>query len=130
MSATNGTYSLSSGGLSANEQYVGYNGKGTFTQSGGTNSIAGGALVLGYNSGSSGTYNLNGGLLILSSFSQGDGSSAFNFSGGTLQASAGFSTSQSMTLYGAATLDLSGGTVTLAGTLRAPAAFSRSVTAI
>ena len=40
-------------------EYVGYSGTGTFTQSGGTNSISN-YLYLGYNAGGSGTYSLSG----------------------------------------------------------------------
>ena len=57
---SSGTYNLSGSGLlSANSEYVGYSGTGTFTQSGGTHSIAN-SLYLGYNAGSSGTYSLSG----------------------------------------------------------------------
>ena len=89
-----GTYNLSGTGYlsAAGYRERGLSGTGTFTQSGGTNNC-GASLNLGYNPGSSGTYNLNGGLLILSSLSQGSGAAAFNFSGGTLQAGSGFSTS-------------------------------------
>jgi hypothetical protein len=45
-------------------EYIGYSGTGTFTQTGGTNTIAfsssSAGLYLGYNSGSNGTYNLSG----------------------------------------------------------------------
>ena len=51
---------LSGGSLSASRnEVVGVSGSGAFTQSGGTNTVAG-TLILGYNSGSSGTYNLSG----------------------------------------------------------------------
>ena len=44
---------------------MGYNGTGTFTQSGGTNTISATlrGLYLGYNPGSSGSYTLSGGSL-------------------------------------------------------------------
>ena len=62
-SGSSGTYNLSGGQLSANcDEYVGYEGAGTFTQTGGTNTITS-DLHLGYNSGASGTYNLSGGTL-------------------------------------------------------------------
>ena len=49
------------GSLSHQNQYVGYSGTGTFTQSGGTNTLLnGGELWLGNNTGSNGTYNLGG----------------------------------------------------------------------
>jgi fibronectin-binding autotransporter adhesin len=101
-SGSSGTYNLSnSGQLSAYKEYIGYSGTGTFTQTGGMNTISlYNALNLGYYSGSSGTYNLNGGTLITKSISQGSGTAAFNFGGGTLQASDGFNCSMPMTLTG------------------------------
>ena len=70
-------------------QYVGSSGTGTFTQCGGTNTVTG-TLYLGDNAGGSGTYNLSGGVLLLSALSQGPGTAAFNFNGGTVRASMGF----------------------------------------
>ena len=58
------------------------------TQSGGTHSA--GNVILGQYAGSAGTYNLNGGLLSLSALSQGSGTAAFNFAGGTFQAASSF----------------------------------------
>ncbi len=58
-----GNYKLSgSAVLFSIQEYVGYHGAGAFTQSGGTNSVAGGDSVfsLGYNLGASGSYNLSG----------------------------------------------------------------------
>ena len=97
------TYNLSESGLlSSGAESVGYSGTGVFTQSGGTNSIPGGTncgLFLGGSAqGCSGTYNLNGGLLNLCSLTYAGGAATFNFSGGTLQASSGFSASLPMTL--------------------------------
>ncbi len=61
--SSSGTYDLSgTGQLSANSEYIGHNGMGTFTQTGGTNSVTN-YLFLGYNSGCNGTYKLNGGTL-------------------------------------------------------------------
>ena len=58
------TIHMTAGGLSENSNsgsaYVGYSATGTFRQSGGTNSISGHGLFLGYNPGSSGSYNLGG----------------------------------------------------------------------
>ena len=55
-----GTYNLSGSGLlSARTSTSATSGSGSFTQSGGTNSV-GPTLYLGYNAGSSGTYNLSG----------------------------------------------------------------------
>jgi len=49
--------------LSADNEYIGYNGTGTFTQTGGSNEVN--WLYLGLNPGSSGSYNLSaGGLLV------------------------------------------------------------------
>ena len=53
-----GSYNLSNSGLlqATLSELIGYSGSGTFTQSGGTNNIAGGsyALILGYNAGANG----------------------------------------------------------------------------
>ena len=113
-----GVYNLSgSGQLSSWLQYVGSSGTGTFTQSGGTNTVTGGGtLYLGSNGTGNGTYNLNGGLLLLPGLEPGPGSAGFNFSGGTLRASAAFSSSMSLTLGSGgsgAILDTSGNGVTL-----------------
>jgi len=118
---SSGTYYLSGNGFFViyDLAYVGYSGTGTFTQSGATNAIANN-LYLGFQSGGSGTFNLNGGLLVLGSLSQGPGTAAFNFSGGTLQANNSFSTNVPMTLGnsgGGATFDSAGYVVTLSGPL-------------
>ena len=83
-----GTYILSgSGQLSTPyNEYVGLSGTGTFTQSGGNNSISGynGALILGYNAGSSGTYSLSGsGQVSAFAFVGYSGTGTFTQSGGT-----------------------------------------------
>ncbi len=116
----NGSYSLKGGSLTANDNYmfVGDAGTGTFTQSGGTNSA--GSLNLGAGTRSVGTYNLNGGELIVDSIPKLSGTAAFNFGGGTLQASAAFSTALPMTLTGSggnANVDTTSGAVTFAGQL-------------
>ena len=94
-SGSSGSYGLSgSGMLSAPNEYVGYSGSGSFTQSGGTNMVQ--SLNLAYSASSSGVYNLTGGLLNLTGtdgLTQGTGTAAFNFSGGTFQAGSDFSTS-------------------------------------
>ena len=57
---------MTGGSLTANVEYVGYNGTGTFTHSAGANTVTGaygngqGNLYVGYNPGSVGTYNLSG----------------------------------------------------------------------
>ena len=99
--SVNGTYNLSgSAQLRSPDEFIGYSGIGTFNQSGGTNTIWWNSLILGSQSGSSGTYNLNGGTLMIKSLTKGSGTAAFNFGGGTLQASGSFSTSLPMTLTG------------------------------
>ena len=99
--------------------YVGSQGTGTVTQTGGTTSIAG-TLYLGRYSTGSGTYTLNGGVLAARALSAGAGAAAFNFGGGTLRATGGFSTGLPMTLTGtggAATVDTQSYAVTLSGIL-------------
>ena len=129
-SGSTGTYSLSgSGQLSALNEYVGYSGTGNFTQSGGTNTFLSGRPVLGYASGTSGTYNLNGGILILPALSGGSGTAAFNFGGGTLQASGSFTSTLPMTLTGSggnATVDTAGYAVTLSGSLSGTGGLSKT----
>ena len=102
---------------------MGWEGMGNFLQSGGTNSCSG--LLLGSSTSASGTYNLNGGQLVLGSLGQGSGSAAFNFSGGTLRATTGFSSNIPMTLSGyplaggggGAAFDPADFTVTLSGSI-------------
>ncbi len=117
-----GLYILSGSGLlTAPAEYVGaLSSSGTFTQSGGTNNVTN--LVLGQSDSGSGTYNLNGGLLLVGSggITQGTGSAAFNFGGGTLAATAPWSSTLNMTLTGNggnATVDTTGGDIGLAGVL-------------
>jgi hypothetical protein len=128
-SPSTGSYTLNGPGLLTvgGTEYVGYSysGSGSFTQSGGTNSVSG-ALVLALNSSSGGSYALIGGLLSLSAggVSQGAGSAAFSFGGGTLGASAPWSTMLDMTLTGSggyATVDTTGGSIQLGGHLTGPA---------
>ncbi len=124
----NGTYSLSGTGLlSAPTEYigygiVGYGATGSFTQSGGTNTV--GSLILGQWSPSPpGTYNLKGGLLSLSGLTQGSGTATFNFSGGTFQAATSFPTSVPIafnTVGSIGTFDTNGNVLTLAGFLSGP----------
>ncbi len=82
-SADSGTVNMISGGLSATQQYIGYSGTGTITQSGGTNS--GGDLVVGFNAGSGGTYNLSGNGQLVANLENvgGYGRGIFIQSGGT-----------------------------------------------
>jgi autotransporter-associated beta strand protein len=128
-SGSTGVYALSdTGRLSVSGTAdVGYAGSGTFTQTGGTNTISG-SLCLGYSAGSSGTYNLSGGLLVVPQVSSGAGSYAFNFSGGTLQAAGPFSTSLPIALNaggGNGTLNTAGYSVTLSGSLSGPGGLTK-----
>ena len=71
------------GSLIGGSQYVGYSGTGTFTQSGGTNTING-WLSLSTTSSDKGTYNLGGGFLNAADIGVGEGgTAAFMQSGGT-----------------------------------------------
>ncbi len=78
-----GTLQIPSGSLTADTEYVGNNGIGTVTQTGGTNTVTN-TFSIGVNPGSSGTYNLSGGLLVVNGMFGGAGSSSLNISGGTL----------------------------------------------
>jgi len=135
VSGSYGSYNLSGSGLlsDAAEEIIGGSGSGSFTQSGGTNSVSGidsypgfsasGALTLAQSASSVGTYNLNGGLLTCGSLSKGLGSAAFNFGGGTLGAVFPWSSSLDMTLTGSggnATVDTTGGSIALSGNLAGP----------
>ncbi len=92
VSVNNAPSGITGRSLSASAEYVGTSGTGSLTQSGGTNTVTS-VLSLG----GSGTYNLTGGVLVAASI---QGTGTFNLGGGTLVASAGFSTSQAMTLTG------------------------------
>lgn len=122
MTIDGGTIKLpSSGNLSLRANLVvGSSGSGTFVQCGGANSVGG--LVLAQGQGSSGTYNHNGGLLLVGSggIAAGTGTAIFNLGGGTLAATAPWSSSVPMTLTGnggGATIDTTGGNIALCGVL-------------
>ena len=102
-----GTCELSdSANINSTEEYVGYGGTGTFTQTGGTNTISG-ALLLGESNGS-GTYNLaSGGQLSADTIELGPGPSHFNQSGGTVTAKSLIVTQNSAYSFSGGTLDLS-----------------------
>ena len=90
-----GTYTLSGTGVLADSsnEYVGYQGLGTFNQSGGSNTIGSGAFLdVGTFFGGTGTYVLSGGTLSVSGNEYvGDGSiGTFNQSGGTNSNTGGF----------------------------------------
>ncbi len=88
-STSTGSYNLSgTGSLTAAYETIGNQGTGTFTQSGGTNSISS-TLYLGEHAGATGTYNLTGGTLqnsdgALSMYIGSYGSGIFNQSGGSV----------------------------------------------
>ena len=116
LDATTGTAMLSAPG-----EYVGYNGRGTFTQAGGTNIVGATGLRVGSNAGSNGTYTLTGGSLTASSVDVGasGGTSAtpatFNQSGGTAAVSGIFVVGD--VSGGNGTLILSGGSLSVTGTM-------------
>ena len=122
------SYTLSGGSLAASTERIGDSGDGSFIQSAGTNDVSG-FLWLGYSNFASGVYTLNGGLLLPSNLTQGSGSSAFNFGGGTLGASAAWSSSLAMTLTGSggnATVDTTGGNIGLSGVLSGSGGLSKA----
>ena len=96
--ADSGTYNLSGGTLSSpagyytnavGNEYIGYSGTGTFTQSGGTNT-ASSTFYLGYYTGSAETYNLSARMLSRSCEYIGcSGTGTFSKSGGTNTAAGG-----------------------------------------
>jgi autotransporter-associated beta strand protein len=122
-SGATGSYNFFGGSLAAGSERVGYSGSGSFTQTGGTVTLA--SLVLAQSAASAGTYNLNGGLLFLSGtgLTGGVGSAAFNFSSGTLQAGSSWSTSVPITLATAGsngTVNTNGYALTFNGPLSGP----------
>ena len=129
LSGSSGTYSLGGNGqlLVTNSgqygyssfEYVGYSGSGTFTQSGGTNTVScaynTGALYLGYSPGSSGVYNLSG---------SGHLSAGYEFVGwnpgttGLFQQSGGSNVVASLSIGSGGLYQLSGGTLQVNGNLQ------------
>ena len=100
---------------------------GTVNQSGGVFAVTSSS---GLNfRGGSGTYNLTGGRLILKSLSSDSAATtAFNFGGGTMQASGSFTTTVPMTLTGAggdATVDTAGYAVTFSSPLSGPGGLNK-----
>jgi len=87
-SLDSGTWNLSAGTLSVNNgEYIGNGGAGTFTQSGGTNSITGNDLFIGDAAGSYGVYNLGGGVVSVQGANAtvgASGAGTFTQTGGTL----------------------------------------------
>ncbi len=84
-----GSYQLSgTGTLSANEEYIGRAGTGTFTQSSATNKVT--AMYLGKDLGADGTYTMTGGnLSAFNEFIGYSGTGSFTQSGGTNSITAG-----------------------------------------
>jgi hypothetical protein len=107
MAGSTGSYTLSAGTLGDNSgfEYIGYHGVGSFNQTGGTNSLTGGAgLIMGTYAGPSGTYTLSGGTLSAGSSStetvgEGQGSAIFNQTGG-INSLSSFSTLYGGHLFG------------------------------
>ena len=83
-SGSNGGFAMDSKNLTADNEYIGWSGAGTFIQTGGTNTVNGG-LYLGYNYGSNGTYMLwnTGALQADNEYVGSHGAGAFTQSGGT-----------------------------------------------
>ncbi len=105
-SSGNGTYNLNRGTLSSDNLDVGRFGTGTFSQSGGTNTIKE-RLYLGHDSSGNGTYNLSGGNLSSNRELIGD-----NRGNGTFIQSGGTNTVNYLkvgTFQGSGTYNLSGG---------------------
>ncbi len=85
---TANSFSMPSGNLTSSTEYVGYNGRGTVDQSGGTNTITAGAgyLDVGVFAGASGIYNLSGTGALVANTNEyiGDiGTGLFHQTGGT-----------------------------------------------
>ena len=137
---------LSNGTLNVSNEMIGYLQSGSFTQGSGTTQSVSGTLYLGpvgasgatgdywQNGGQNtvgtlsfggsnsstpgGTYHLAGGTLTAGAISQGAfGAAAVAFSGGTLQANAGFSSSVPLALSSASTIDTQSYSPTFSGAM-------------
>jgi len=113
-------YNLSSGSLAvAGDLSVGWDGTGRFTQTGGT--VTANRLVVNdgnsLNGVGSGTFILNAGTFSLGSggIVTAGGPTSIQLGGGTLAATADWSTTLPITLTGSATIDTNGRTITLNG---------------
>ncbi len=109
-----GSYNLSGGSLSVGgDEFIGINGTGVFSQSGGTHTVSGGLYLADF-SGASGTYNLSGGSLAVG----GDeyigyaGTGTFTQSGGTNAITGNLSVGAAV---GSGTYVLLGGSATVGG---------------
>jgi fibronectin-binding autotransporter adhesin len=120
---------MSGGSLNTGVHYVGYSGTGTFTHSGGTNTVIH-RFILGYNSGDNGTYTLSGtGQLNVSSSSYPDyedigynGVGVFNQSGGTNTVTSNGSLTLGSNRGSTGTYNLSGSGQLTVGTGSSPSA--------
>jgi len=105
VSSGSGSYVLiGAGALAANQEFVGNNGTGTFSQSGGTNSA--GSLYIA----TSGSYALSGAGLLSAGYGETVGNSGF----GTFNQSGGTNAAGSLTLSGG-TYNLNGGVLAVSG---------------
>ena len=113
-SAGKGTYTINGpGSLSAASEYVGYSGTGTIAQSAGTNAVSG-TLYLGYNSTANSTYALSGtGQLTAAGEYVGYNSAAT----ASFQQTGGANTATNLTIGAGGQYVLSGGTLTINGSL-------------
>jgi hypothetical protein len=103
-----GSYALSGTGslTTAGDEYIGFNGTGTFAQSGGTNTLNGSSsLFLAAQSGSTGSYTLNSGSLIASNIHiGGNGLSSGGTGTFTFNSPATLNVSGSIFIYAGGTL--------------------------
>lgn len=101
-----GTYNLSNGNLSAGSEVIGYDGIGTFNQTGGTNYSS--SLSVAENAGSNGTYYLSSGIVdTFVTYIGANGAGTFDQSGGSHSAESGISLGTGVT--GNGTYNLTGG---------------------
>jgi hypothetical protein len=120
-----GSYTLGSGSLqvSGGSEYVGHGASGspiggTFTQTGGTNTVGGGfGLHIGYSGGVTGVYNQSGGTTNVGEFYVGTGAGSigkYTLSNGSLSTTSG---NQYIAYSGTGQIDQSGGTASSASDL-------------
>lgn len=126
-----GSYALSGGTLTNNNAYIGRGGSGTFVQQGSAHSVAN-TLLVGQLAGASGSYTLGGGTLTVGSLRRGEGSGAFNWTGGALNVTSALEvapgevfatflslgagkglTTPTLTVGGGSTLSVGGGSATV-----------------
>ena len=115
------TFQQSANSLAAFNETIGKAGTGTFTQSGGTNTVSGGGLVLGVNTGSTGNYTLSNGTL---NFGNSNYNIGFNGTGTFIQSGGTNTVGSGGMILGVETgsignYTLSGGTLTVGSSLSA-----------